>query len=152
MNRYLQYFILIFLFISSCSSDKKLQEENETLKAELNILKDSVETLNTETSYFKDDISLDSSRGFLGNLYSDTLVLFAQFSECGEFGGHKEWFKIFKESDTVKCIMLYDSVNCNTAENDPSRFFRLTSATYVLSRTQEKEIVQYLGELNKLSF
>lgn len=139
--------------ILSCSSDPELKAENEELRNQLSILKDSIENLTTSADpyYLAEILQVDTSKGLLGNLWGDTLVLDAHFSECGEFGGSREWIKIFRESDATKCIIICDSVDC---ENDDyaNRYTRIDSSSFLIDRDKELLIIKYLNDLTKFSF
>ncbi len=60
--------------------------------------------------------SLKSS--LLDNLnQGDTLTLYAQFADCGEFGGHIEKVEITKKENTFWKAFYKDTVSCETDPN-----------------------------------
>jgi hypothetical protein len=145
--------VIIFVGFLSCSSDTEMKAENEELRKEISLLKDSIENLTTSSNpyYLAEILQVDTSKGLLGNLSGDTLVLDAHFSECGEFGGDREWIKIFRESDATKCIIICDSIDC---ENDDyaNRYTRIDSSSFLIDRGKELLIIKYLNKLTQFSF
>lgn len=54
-----------------------------------------------------------TSQYALSNIYQyDSLTLFAEYKECGEWGGHSEIFKIYRDGKEIKATYTKDSVNC----------------------------------------
>tara|TARA_B100000678_G_C18214016_1_gene504569 strand:+ start:1201 stop:1677 length:477 start_codon:yes stop_codon:yes gene_type:complete len=99
-----------------------------------------------------DSLDIDTSKGPLGELYlGDTLILFARYSECGEFGGHKEWLKIFSDDSALKCKVIYDSVNCDSP-TETMTFARLENSIFQMTKTAQSATVNYLNELTQMRF
>lgn len=76
----IEMFLLVMSIImfASCNKDKKKENQNEAEKSEV--------------SFFQP--------ADLGAFGSPTrLILYANFDECGEWGGHKESFEIFAKED-----------------------------------------------------
>ena len=117
----------------------------------------NIDTPNSEHNTSNGDFTLDSlginiSNGPLGRLYQgDTLILFAQYSECGEFGGHKEWLKFFSNKNDLKCRSIYDSINCdNTSET--MTVSRLDNSIFQMTKPAQFSTIKYLNELTQMSF
>ncbi|MEP1025998.1 MAG: hypothetical protein ABJG68_07320 [Crocinitomicaceae bacterium] len=87
----------------------------------------------------------------MGRLYNDTLILEAEYVECGEWGGDKEWLKIYKIRDTTLCLFLHDSADCKN-HNYQTRYTRIDSSLHVIDRKDEAAVINYLHELTKLAF
>ncbi|UOR05902.1 hypothetical protein MUN82_02095 [Hymenobacter aerilatus] len=47
----------------------------------------------------RNPVAVTFSEHLLGNFRNDTLVLSANYSECGEFGGHREMIKIYMRAE-----------------------------------------------------
>jgi hypothetical protein len=101
--------------------------------------------------YLIDTLRVDTSDGFLGSLYRDTLILTAELSECGEWGGNREFIKVFREQRVTKCIILHDSADCANFDRK-TRYMRTDSSFFILERSDEKAIIKYMHDLTELSF
>jgi hypothetical protein len=90
------------------------------------------------------DSGLDNLRG------SDTLVLMGHFADCGEWGGHHEVIKIFRQDKSLLATYERDTVKCP----DPSYFDRriVDRLDGKLDRTKERLVVAYLQEMVERSF
>ena len=73
----------------------------------------------------------------------DTLKIFAEFSQCGEFGGNREYLNVYRNDSILECRIIKDSVVCRYDENG-QKFFRVEDKTYSLSKSGEKAVVDYL--------
>jgi hypothetical protein len=99
----------------------------------------------TESSSFNNRSSL-----LLSNPYRyDTLTLYARYKDCGEWGGHTEVFKIYK-NDNKEMWANYkkDSANCNSPISRKvsyERSLKLTADGQIL-------IIQYMHDLLDLDF
>ena len=146
-------FFCTSLLFASCNSNDSSQLKIDNLESEIGLLKDSIQVLNSTPSseYLVDTLRVDTSDGFLGSLYSDTLLLTAEFAECGEWGGNRESIIIYKEERKTMCIILRDSANCEYF--DPkTKYIRVDSSVHLLNRIDEQAIIQYLHDLTELSF
>lgn len=127
--------------VLSCSS---LQNAPDSNSGEVSNVKGLAES--------NDSLFMDQTKGPLGELYnSDTLILKAWYSECGEFGGHREFLKIFSEDSIWMCQTIYDSVVCGTSAN-PMHYIRTDSSLYKINRSIQQSIISYLTELTRLRF
>ena len=54
----------------------------------------------------------------------DTLLIAGYFSECGEWGGHREKIKIYKQSGEAWITYIKDSVSCSRDPNNDRRIVR----------------------------
>ncbi|MHA7832466.1 MAG: hypothetical protein ACX93O_15330 [Flagellimonas sp.] len=80
--------------------------------------------------------------------YTDTLVLSARFSDCGEFGGHNEYLKIYSEKEKYMCLFIKQMVDCKISYTD---FIKIDSTIFELSEKNQRSILEYLLELTKVS-
>lgn len=120
------FFLLLVVFaFLGCSSKKK----NET--------------------DFKQLINNSIEKNPLGILYqTDTLKLTAQFSECGEFGGHKESIEIFcnyKREYFAKYVR--NSINLDCPNNFEETAIIIKDTLFKIDSNKEKLIVKYLDKL-----
>ncbi|CAM4390132.1 hypothetical protein [Zobellia nedashkovskayae] len=146
----LKYFAIIFLTFFSCEqaesrkSVKILSEENIKLKDSINKI------LSTkEKAFLKDSVVIDYSKGLLGRLYySDTLVLSARFADCGEFGGHKEFLKIYSNKEKFQCLFINKMVDCEKSYTD---YVKIDSTLFELSEKNQRSVIEYLSELTEIS-
>ncbi|MBK9515236.1 MAG: hypothetical protein IPO05_16790 [Flavobacteriales bacterium] len=83
-------------------------------------------------------------------LANDTLVLMGRFSDCGEWGGHHEVIKIFRQVDSLLATYERDTVKCPDPSNIDRRIVERLDAQ--LDQTKEERIVAYLQELTARSF
>lgn len=100
--------------------------------------------------------SVATQQQYLPNLGIDTLKLKAAYSECGEWGGHREMVKIYmsdKAKGTERDFMKWsgplaaefwlDTIGCS---NRLDRRYFLVEQTE-LSRQQEALVMKYMQEL-----
>lgn len=128
-------------------ANKKLTEQREGLQ-------DSIKQLLSRPNFsgFPVGLRIDTSRGYFGKLYLDTLVLGAQFSECGEWGGHREWLKIYMDQRNItKAIFIKDSVVCRF-KNQGKKYFRVENSVFTIEKNLQQEISNYLLDLNRMTF
>lgn len=87
---------------------------------------------------------LDNLRG------SDTLVLMGRFADCGEWGGHREVIKIFRQENGLLATYERDTVKCP----DPSYFDRriVERLSGELDQAKQQRVVAYLQELTERTF
>ncbi|MCJ8153565.1 hypothetical protein MKJ01_07280 [Chryseobacterium sp. SSA4.19] len=85
--------------------------------------------------------------------HTDTLSINSRFDECGEWGGHKEYIKIY--SSDKKEILKYTKykVNCGNT-NHVGQIIQTKdfSKTIVLSKAQNKAVMYYMNNLLQLKF
>ncbi|MDT8413228.1 MAG: hypothetical protein RQ875_12245 [Vicingaceae bacterium] len=96
---------------------------------------------------------LDNTRSqeLLGDLgRKDTLKIFAEFTQCGEFGGNREYINIYRGDSTLECRIVKDSVVCHFDSNG-KKFFRIENKTYTISKSTTKAITNYLELLVRYS-
>lgn len=118
----------------------------------VNIDTQSLEHSSSKEGMSLDSLRIDNSKGPLGRLYQgDTLVLFAQYSECGEFGGHKEWMKIFSDNNVLKCQLIYDSID-RDSPGETLTVSRLDNSILQMTKTAQFSAIKYLNELTQMSF
>lgn len=134
----------------SCQ-DVDSTKEAQVLRTENLRVKDSIDKIQSikEGLFLKDSVGIDFSKGALGRLYySDTLVLSARFADCGEFGGHMEYLKIYSENDKYMCLYINKQVDCKKSFED---FERIDSTLFELSEYNQRNIVDYLSNLIEMS-
>ena len=80
---------------------------------------------------------------------ADTLTLSAYFSECGEFGGHKERIDIFRNSSKREYFMNYvvDSIDVACPEGFEENAIVVTDEIIKLNLENEYAIMKYLDSL-----
>ena len=79
----------------------------------------------------------------------DTLTLYAQYKECGEWGGHIEVFKIYKnEKKEMWANYKKDSANCN----GPISRKVIYEKSLKLTDEDQALIIQYMHDLLDLDF
>lgn len=88
-------------------------------------------------------------------VYHDTLKLFVQFANCGEWGGHHEYINVFKDSlNKTKATLTIDSVNCERYSEDQTfsktRNIFIKAEKYINEYDEERisKFLQYLVECN----
>jgi hypothetical protein len=83
--------------------------------------------------------------GVIQNLAGDTLTLFAEYPDCGEWGGHREIFKIYNKSrNDLWITYTRDTVDCDADVN----VRRLTITTsFKLTQQQQEHIVSYIHKM-----
>ena len=95
---------------------------------------------------------IDTERNPLDFLFEvDTLTLSARFSECGEFGGHKERIDVFYNYSEREHFANYviDSIDIKCPEGFEEDAIIKTDTLFKLSLENEYAIVQYLDNLYK---
>jgi hypothetical protein len=87
----------------------------------------------------------------LGFLYqSDTLTLMANFSECGEFGGHKEMINIFcNHKREYFANYTVDSIDLNCPDRFEDNAIIVNDTLFKLTMEDEYVIIEYLDKLYK---
>ena len=104
-------------------------------------------TLSIECKKVK-PLDWNGSRESLGDLFgNDTLKLFAEFCQCGEFGGDKEYILIYRVDTNLKCIIIKDSVSCHF-----DKYYRISEERFPLSESSTAAVVDYLELLLRYSF
>lgn len=96
----------------------------------------------------------------VGNLSPrDTIFLSANYSECGEWGGHREIIKIYRAEKTdnqefeawmrqpLEAVWLMDTIGCS---HRPDRKFFL-AGQHEISREDELAIIKYMQSLLEYS-
>lgn len=142
--------LLLSIVMLSCQ-DIESKKEAQLLTKENLKLKDSIDKILSlrERTFLIDSVKMDYSKGILGTLtFTDTLVLSARFSDCGEFGGHNEYLKIYSEKEKYMCLFIKQMVNCKTSYTD---FIKIDSTIFELSEKNQRSILEYLLELTKVS-
>lgn len=87
----------------------------------------------------------------LGDIYrNDTLRLFAEFCQCGEFGGNRENILIYRVDSTFECLITKDSVACRFDENG-HKYFRIFNEKYPLYESSMVVVIDYLELLLRYS-
>ena len=88
--------------------------------------------------------TIKNENNLLENVYgNDTLKIDAHFSECGEWGGHHETFRIFRNENKVLMFNFQkDTVNCL----DPSNFNKriLEEQINILTKDDEIAVLKYI--------
>lgn len=148
--RYYIAFLLLSIVILSCQ-DIESKKVAQVLTKENLKLKDSIDKILSlrERTFLIDSVKMDYSKGILGALtFTDTLVLSARFSDCGEFGGHKEYLKIYSEKEKYMCLFIKQMVDCEKSYTD---FVKIDSILFELSENNQKRVLEYMFELTKVS-
>lgn len=84
---------------------------------------------------------------FIDNMkVGDTLVLYAMFADCGEWGGHIEKICLTKFGNGLYANLYIDSVSCATDPNDTRK--KLLEKTQKLSAMNINMIATYISKLN----
>ena len=88
--RFFYALLIAVVLLSSCQRDKKYRSE--------------------------EILAIDSVISPLSGIsWMDTLAIVVRFSECGEWGGHLEYFKIQQDGASKLCARLViDSANCDS--------------------------------------
>ena len=89
----------------------------------------------------------------LGFLYqADTLTLSARYAECGEFGGHEEVMKIYRNYKEESFLQyIKDSIDLDCPNGFDENAFVIKDTTIRLDLKKEKLLVKYLDKLYKRS-
>ncbi|RKD87830.1 hypothetical protein [Mangrovibacterium diazotrophicum] len=101
--------------------------------------------------YSPEILEFATEKNPLGFLYqSDTLTLIAQFSECGEFGGHKEIVDIFcNYKREYFARYKVDSIDLDCPEGFDENSVVAKDTLFQLTLENESAIVGYLEKLFK---
>jgi len=94
-----------------------------------------------------------SDQGALSGLSKyDKLIIVGEFSECGEWGGHKETITIFRDSlYNISASLIVDSVSCtDSMGNIDVRRFVYLNKTVKVSKIQQQEVVDCISEMTQL--
>ncbi len=145
----LKYFIIIFLSFFSCEQ-AETKKNVKVLSEENRRLKDSIAKIlsTNERAFQKDSVVIDYSKGPLGRLYySDTLVLSVRFADCGEFGGHKEYLKIYSNKEKFLCLFINKMVDCEKSYSD---YIKIDSTLFELTEKNQRSVIKYLSELTEI--
>ncbi len=146
----MKYYVIIFIVFISCEQTY-FRNETSILSEENLKLKDSIDKILSlkERTFLMDSVKIDYSEGVLGTLnYTDTLILSARFADCGEFGGHKEYLKIYSDKEKYMCLFINQIVDCEKSYTD---FVEIDSTLVELSEKNQQRVVEYLLELTKVS-
>ncbi|MGS2764802.1 hypothetical protein [Sinomicrobium sp. M5D2P9] len=147
---FVRFLSLVFVVFLSCKQNNS-EKELDILSEQNLRLKDSIEKILTakKRAYLTDSVRVDFSKGILGKLYySDTLVLSARFADCGEFGGHKEYLKIYSDKEKRLCLFINKSIDCKKSYDD---YVKIDSTLFELTKKNEQSILEYLLELTEIS-
>lgn len=109
-----------------------------------------------------DSITVKETGKGLSNilLFRDTLIITAEYDECGEFGGHREILTLTSDGKVINGHFTIDSVPCQiTSEtgvsvvDDELRVY-LLDTTKIIDSSDEKVINEFLHRLieMKLNF
>ena len=144
--------ISILTLSLSCSDRDDLEKKNQDLTNQNIRLRDSIVHLSSrlDLSGFPDNLRIDTTSGLFGSLYSDTLILLAEYADCGEWGGHREWLKIHRDKEITKVIFVYDSVVCRY-KNEGKKYFQTEKSVYTINKSLQQEIIYYLFDLNRMT-
>lgn len=139
--------------IVSCNSGSEKEAKIEELVIQNNRLRDSLNQLTTLSNLvnFPNSLEIDTTSGLFGKLTLDTLVLFAEYADCGEWGGHHEWLKIYIQDKITKAMYIRDSVACRY-NNMGRKYFPIEKTTFILRKSLQQEVIYYLLDLNRMSF
>lgn len=87
----------------------------------------------------------------LGFLFQgDTLHLTAKFSECGEFGGHKEKIQIYRNyKKEYFAKFTKDSIDLDCPNDFEEKAIIIQDTIIVINKSKEKFIGNYLNKLYK---
>ena len=144
--------ISILTLSLSCSDHDDLEKKNQDLTNQNIRLRDSIDFLSArpDLSGFPDSLRIDTTGGLFGSLYSDTLILLAEYTDCGEWGGHREWLKIHRDIELTKVTFIYDSVVCRY-NNEGKKYFQTEKSVYTINKSLQQEIIYYLFDLNRMT-
>lgn len=99
-------------------------------------------------------ITIPAQEHLLGDFCNDTLVLSANYSECGEFGGHREMIKVYMRAEEQRqarqanwnwaavpltAVWYLDTVHCS----QPNSMFSLIKQQQI-TVSHEEAIVEYI--------
>ena len=144
--------ILILILSFSCSNHIDLKEKNQELSDQNIRLRDSIDQLSVRPDFsgFPDSLRVDTTKGLFGNLYGDTLILLAEYADCGEWGGHREWIKIHNDKDFTKVTFIYDSVVCRY-NNEGKKYFQTEKTIYTIDKNLQQEVIYFLFDINRMT-
>ncbi|MFI2744335.1 hypothetical protein ACG2LH_16490 [Zhouia sp. PK063] len=144
--------IAISILNVSCSNKVELEQKNKELTDQNLLLLDSINRLSFRPDFsgFPDSLRIDTTQGLLGKIYNDTLVILAEYADCGEWGGHREWLKIHKDKDLTKVTFTYDSVACRY-KNEGKKYFQTEKTTYTIDKNLQQEVIYYLFDINRMT-
>ncbi len=123
------------LFIISCKTERQLNKKfSSSNKYSL--------------THLSPDWKLTPLEAFKRSL--DTLTIFAEFADCGEWGGHHEKFIIYSNwTDTLVARFTIDSVRCSEIYDKNNRKVLIDTSFYINSKN-ETQISKYIQELAKM--
>jgi len=73
----------------------------------------------------------------------DTVTLFAQYSECGEWGGHIEKIYLTKEEDQLRATLYKDTMVCVSGPDFGKRT-KLPETSKVLTIKERNKVIRYI--------
>lgn len=83
---------------------------------------------------------------------NDTLKLTARFSECGEFGGHKEKIQIYRNHKREYfAIFTKDSIDLDCSNDFEENAILIKDTVLKINISKEKLVLKYLNQLYKRS-
>ena len=123
--------IILLIFVYGCKGNEK---QNSVVETKIEV------------------INFEGPKNPLGFMYPhDTLVLTASFSDCGEFGGHSEIFKIFSKGESYYANYVKDSIGPDCPYPVNENKIIVVDTTFMLTVKDEKHVVNYLKNLFKRS-
>ncbi|HXB42354.1 MAG TPA: hypothetical protein VNZ49_17580 [Bacteroidia bacterium] len=79
----------------------------------------------------------------------DTLALFAEFADCGEWGGHRENIIIVKKDNDLLATYYKDTVDCDSLPINSLNLKRknVVEKSKLLTSTDRNRIIKYIDNL-----
>lgn len=85
--------------------------------------------------------------------YQDTLIIKSSFSDCGEWGGHDEFIKIYRSEKKIKLTYIKYEEDCNNKDQSGSIVqVEKMKKNISLSRFQKIALMNYMESLMKSQF
>ncbi|MEM7487378.1 MAG: hypothetical protein AAF348_19385 [Bacteroidota bacterium] len=149
--------ILLFLLIVMnvfCINKEDKNDKSENIKRLTKNVIDSsnMRELRKHKLGPSDSLGIDFSKGFLTGLEQDTLLLTAQFSECGEFGGRREIIKIYKNENYFNGRIILESIDCMSFTDKESKYIENKENIYRLEMQHQERVIFYMENLLKMYF
>jgi len=83
---------------------------------------------------------------FLDNIkQGDTLTLFAEYADCGEWGGHIEKLFVTKRGSDFWITFYKDTVSCKDDPNNNRK--KIIEKSKLLATGDKKQIIEYINNL-----
>lgn len=79
----------------------------------------------------------------------DSIVIFVEFNDCGEWGGHREEVSLFKNQGKLVSSYYKDTVSCDDDPNEGRK--KIIERKKEITFSDEDELNEYISKFIKIS-